>query len=727
MKKFLNIELSGIQKSLLYVLAISSILIKIIFDSLFLLIEQYDQPFPLLLRLIFSLVFFISIFILFFSDFKLKLSHKYTNFESYTSELLRIIFFYFILLIFSSLLPKSIIGGNDPQSLIEIVYINAFAVAAIILSLMTLLFFFKWIWHRRFKWTKKHIKITIVLIAAIILLLDLPNHFSHLDPDEIKDNTFIFSLSIILNISLIIVSFFASKKKEWIASLTLTDKWKVFGMSLAVIILTIVTFAADAQFEGDGKLSNALNTIFPAGSLFGISTLILLVYSVRIFFAAMLSIPTSGIIERKYSDLNSLTYLNRVIAHTIDFNSLIDTVSNLCLVSGSGNIVWTDTISEDGKYIIHSLHSAVKLPKSKEYFIKELEREFYSDKSLDSFRNLVESYHIESIPEYQNTAIQKLNKIFNAKSLLIVPMMSASERIGTLYLIHPSEYGFDRDFLTLLSAFSDNLNIAIENIRLLEESIEKEKFKKELKIARDIEQKLIPTEMPDIANYSLAGYTIPADEVGGDYYDIIHLKDGKPCLLIGDVSGKGMSAAFYMVLLKGVVLSVGNQAETASELLKKINCVLHKEMEKQMFITMSAVKIEDESGNISLARAGHMPFLIKTKQETLELKPKGIGIGLTSPAIFDKALEEISYKLSPNDNLLMYSDGAVEIFKDNTELKPDFLKQIINNSVYINSKELLNEIKLKIDELRKEYRIIDDMTLVCLTYSKQENTEIDNA
>ncbi|GEM_PF-854402 len=725
MKKLFNIELSVIQKGLLWTVAFAGILIKIIIDSLFLLIEQYDGAFPLMLRLLFSLVSVLSLSLIFFSDFKLKMTHKNTNFSSYTSELLRILVFYFVLLIFSGFLPTSIIGGNNPQSLVEIIYINTFSFAALILSLMSLLFFFKWIWYRRFKWTKKHIKLLVVLIFAIIIFQDLPNHFSHLAPDEIKENTLIFTVSIILNIAFILVAFFASKKKEWIAALSLTDKWKVFGTSLAIILVTIAMIVADIQFEGDGKLSNSLNTIFPTGSLFGISTLILLIYSVRIFFAAMLSIPTSGIIERKYSDLHSLTYLNRVIAHTIDFNSLIDTVSNLCLVSGSGSIVWTDIISDDGEAKIHSLHSAVKLQKRKEAVIKELETEFYSDKSLHNFQNLNETYYVESIPEYQNSAIQKLGKIFNAKSLLIVPMMSASERIGTLYLIHPNEYGFDSEFLILLRAFSDNLNMAIENIRLLEESIEKEKYKKELKIARDIEQKLIPREMPEITNYSLAGYTIPADEVGGDYYDIIYLKDGKPCLLIGDVSGKGMSAAFYMVLLKGVVLSVGNQVESVSELLKKINCVLYREMEKQMFITMSAVKIEDEKGTISLARAGHMPFIVKSENGTIELRPKGIGLCLTSPAVFDSAIEEVTLKLSQNAQLLMYSDGVVEMFKDNDELQPDFLKQIINKSVYTNSKELLNEIKSKIDDLKKEYRIIDDMTLVSLTYSKRK-TEIDN-
>ncbi len=726
MKNILKIELTLIQKGFLWLITFASLIVKILLDSFFLLVEKYDTPFPLTLRFIFSFIVFLSLLVLFFSNFENKFTHEKTSFSQYLIELIRIVIFYFVLLIFSMLLPSSIIGGGAPRSFIEIIYINAYSLAALILSLMILQFFFKWIWHRRFKWTKKHLKIIIVLVAAQIIILDIPNYFTHLAPEEIKENSFLFVLSLLLNISLIIVTFWAAKKKEWIATLSLADKWKVFGLSFALILLTVATLNIDSAFEGDGKLSNAVNSLFPTNSLLGISTIIILIYSIRIALSAILSMPTSSIIQKKYSEFHSLTYLNRVIAQSIDFDNLIETVSKLSLSSGSGNVVWTDFINSEDELSIHSLYTAEKSTKPSYMLIKQLETEFYTDKSLNVFKNLSSPYYVESIKNFENNALRKLFKILNVQSVIIVPLLSASKRIGTLYLAHSSEYGFDSDFLTLLSAFSDNLNIAIDNISLLEASIEKEKYKKELIIARDIAGKLIPETMPNLQDYSLSGYTIPAEEVGGDYYDVITLKDGKHCILIGDVSGKGMSAAFYMVLLKGVVLSVQNQVETPAELLKKINSVLFQEMEKQMFVTLAAVKIEDNKGNLTLVRAGHLPFILKNENQTIDIKPKGIGVGLAPSDLFDNTIEEHKMKLSKKESLIMYSDGLVEIFKDNKEIKQDFLKQIVNKSVYFNSSELLNDITKEIEELKKEYNFIDDMTLLCLTYNNNI-PEIENA
>ncbi len=721
MQNILKIKLNGYQKALLWGTSLTALTLKVLLDWFFLLVEDYNAPFPLILRLVFSIISFIPLLVIFFSNLEEKLSYQNTNFEKYTSEQIKIIIFYLVILIFTPFLPDSIIGGGVPRNFFQIILINSFAFASLILALMTLQFFFKWIWHRRFKRTKIYIKLIVILSAMAIIFMDLPNHFIHLDPETIRNNTTYFSINLIINILLIIITLLAAKKKEWIASLTIGDKWKLLGLSFAMIVFAAAMLSIDASYSGDGRLTNSLKSIFPASSLFGIATIIILLYSIRIALATIITIPTSKIIERKYSDIYSLTYLNKIISRSINLKDLIETVSRLSLVSGSASVVWSDLTDGKGRKSIYTLVTSEELAPYRDKFITRLDTEFYRDKTLEMFSNLNSPYHIESIPDFENPAIKKLEKIIFAKSLIIVPLLSSSKRIGTLYIAHTNEYGFDSDFLTLLAAFSDNLNIAIENIRLLQESIEKEKYKKELKIAREIEQKLIPEHLPDLNNFSLAGYTIPADEVGGDYYDLIYLKDGKPCILIGDVSGKGMSAAFYMVLLKGVVISLKNQVESVKELLTKINDVLYQQMEKQMFITMSAVKIEDEKGNISLARAGHMPFLIKKDKDIEVLRPNGIGLGLTSSNLFDSTLEEINYKLNNNENLIMYSDGAVEIFKDGKEIDSDFLKQIINKSVYKNSGDLIDNIVKEIEKLKENHTIVDDMTLVCITYNNGEN------
>ena len=214
MKNFFKIELTTFQKSLLWGLSAASIIIKILLDSFFLLVEEYDQPFAMIIRFVFSIILFVSLLTIFFAGFKQKFTHENTSYFNYTSELIQISIFYLVLLIFTTFLPSSLIGGGTPNSFIEIIFINFFTLAGLILSLMILHFFFKWVWFRRYKSTKKQLKIIGILIIAQILFLDLPNYFNHLAPEEIKSNTFLFSISLVLNISLIIVVFLASKKNE---------------------------------------------------------------------------------------------------------------------------------------------------------------------------------------------------------------------------------------------------------------------------------------------------------------------------------------------------------------------------------------------------------------------------------------------------------------------------------------------------------------------------------
>jgi serine phosphatase RsbU (regulator of sigma subunit) len=351
-----------------------------------------------------------------------------------------------------------------------------------------------------------------------------------------------------------------------------------------------------------------------------------------------------------------------------------------------------------------------------------LNNNYYSDElKYYSIASLSEPLYIESLSENKALNFSFLGKNIPAKSLIILPLQSGDEKIGNIYLIHNDEYGFDGDYMNILSAFSDNINIAIENARLLQESIEKEKYKRELKIAHDIEAKLIPLKMPEIENYKFSAFTITADEVGGDYYDFVRIKDGSLCALIGDVSGKGMSAAFYMVLLKGVVLGVAKEAENAKDLLCKINLNLYQSMDKQMYITMSAIVIKNNKGLIELSRAGHMPFLHKSSDAITTITPKGIGIGLTSSEKFDENLDLVELQLSNGDNIIMYSDGITELRIDDRELNIEYLKQIMKNSVYTsnsnNFAEILKEdiVKISIDNHQH-----DDMTVVSLSYFSKE-------
>ena len=135
---------------------------------------------------------------------------------------------------------------------------------------------------------------------------------------------------------------------------------------------------------------------------------------------------------------------------------------------------------------------------------------------------------------------------------------------------------------------------------------------------------------------------------------------------------------------------------------------------------MSALVIKNNSGLIEIARAGHMPFLHQSGNQTNTYIPKGIGIGLTNPETFDKNLESQQIELRDGDNIIMYSDGITELKNDKIELNIDYLKHFLKNQVYINKEvNIAYIIKDDILGISKENQHQDDMTVVSLHYSSK--------
>jgi serine phosphatase RsbU (regulator of sigma subunit) len=140
-------------------------------------------------------------------------------------------------------------------------------------------------------------------------------------------------------------------------------------------------------------------------------------------------------------------------------------------------------------------------------------------------------------------------------------------------------------------------------------------------------------------------------------------------------------------------------------------------MESQVFITMSAVSINDNEGCISLSRAGHMPFLLKRNGKVQELIPKGIGIGLTNSRIFDSNIEQNDLCLQKGDGLLLFTDGLNEMRNlDNEEFGFNELIKVIENSNPKDAKEFVDNIRNTISDFAGEDKHHDDLTLIALIY-----------
>jgi serine phosphatase RsbU (regulator of sigma subunit) len=202
--------------------------------------------------------------------------------------------------------------------------------------------------------------------------------------------------------------------------------------------------------------------------------------------------------------------------------------------------------------------------------------------------------------------------------------------------------------------------------RLDEEMRERERVEQELKVARSIQQAALPKEVPTLEGWQIDPFYQPAREVGGDFYEIFELDDGRVGFAVGDATGKGVPAAFVMsatcALLGGVATGSGS---SPGEVLSRVNEAVLTRIPPNMFVTCYYAILDPESGRLTYANAGHdLPYLHRRNGEAEELRARGMPLGLM-PGMGYEVKETI---LEAGEAALFYSDGLVEAHNPEGEM-----------------------------------------------------------
>jgi serine phosphatase RsbU (regulator of sigma subunit) len=269
-----------------------------------------------------------------------------------------------------------------------------------------------------------------------------------------------------------------------------------------------------------------------------------------------------------------------------------------------------------------------------------------------------------------------------------------------------------------LGELADSFNLMTGSIQdLLHQSAEKERLEEELRIARTIQMSLLPKDRVSVPGLSIAALCLPANEVGGDYYDFIPLSDGRLALLIADVSGKGTSAALYMAELKGLSLSLSRVYDSPRMLLIEANKILAANLDSRSFITMVYAVIDVKQKKMTYARAGHNPILQLSpngeRARVQVLAPEGMGLALDRGFQFEKILEEQSIPLVPGDFFLFFTDGVTEAMNQRSELfGDDRLRGIMEENADLSMEELREKMVDEVFNFAGGAVQHDDMTMV---------------
>lgn len=212
----------------------------------------------------------------------------------------------------------------------------------------------------------------------------------------------------------------------------------------------------------------------------------------------------------------------------------------------------------------------------------------------------------------------------------------------------------DRRTLTL---FANQAGLALENARLHIQAIEKERLESEMHLAADIQKQILPKGSPLVAGYELCGWNRPARQIGGDYYDLFSLGDGRMGLLVGDVSGKGMPAALLVSTLHSGLHLLLDQLGFGAPLLQRLNRHLLESSTPNKFVTLLLAELDAESGALRYLNAGHNAGILLRRDGRVDyLESSGVPLGLLPVASYQVQ----SYGIEPGDLVCIYSDGITE-------------------------------------------------------------------
>ncbi len=244
------------------------------------------------------------------------------------------------------------------------------------------------------------------------------------------------------------------------------------------------------------------------------------------------------------------------------------------------------------------------------------------------------------------------------RSVMCAPLLYEDEVLGFIQLdTSRVARNYDEEGLKLLAGIASQAALTIANARLHQELIKRERLEQDLRNARRIQTSFLPKEPPRLQEYAFADYYGTALEVGGDFYDFLEFDDGRMLIVVGDVSGKGITAALMMAKMASNVRFFAGSRPDPSELLRRLNAAALSS-ETDMFVTVLVMYLDPPTGTVSMCNAGHCYPLRRGGDGTVERieAANGFPVGITEQAEFP----ETTFQMEKGDVVCLFTDGVIE-------------------------------------------------------------------
>ncbi len=416
---------------------------------------------------------------------------------------------------------------------------------------------------------------------------------------------------------------------------------------------------------------------------------------------------------------------------------IIDTTNDILSSSTPAKAIGEYRIPEDASIVIRDSLNEIKVFKytyADSLTIFDFQAPVYANPNLPS--DLIGWVHIWVPEDYVQAKISNTRLtifIFMAGILLIVfvgmyfmvdrivkPFHSLANWVHDVGQGTVDEDEIDIDASDELGEIAQAFNMMTNKFREAQVGlIEQQRLQKELQVAQEIQQMLLPSDFPQVQGYELASYYEAAKEVGGDLFDFVEVDNDTTGICVADVAGKGVPGSLIMTMIRTALRLEARGNKNPADVLAKVNRFVTDDMKRGMFVTMFYLVLDSRNRIIHYASAGHNPMILyrgSTKQ-TYYLNPSGFPVGIQLPdiALFDERIQTESIRLHEDDMLVLYTDGVTEAMNASRDLYRDerFLDAIRKNS-HFEVSEFIKEVRDDIKGFTQNYPQNDDITYVAI-------------
>ncbi len=600
-------------------------------------------------------------------------------------------------LLFGSLFPQGLLEGvGIPDPTVFFVAHLLFLVVGTFVAAAMWLNFRELVFVRRTRSTARNFAALSVSGAGYVLLRYLST-VSGVDLGHLQ------SVVLLLAVLFAVVNGF---RQGWIHQLYRRQKIASFWASAFVFGLGL----AASKLAGE-RLAQQMAPV--VSGLAVLTATVTAVYGLMAAIGLLLSLPSAKAYDRRSRGLASLQRLTGLVSSILDVDELVKVIPRLAAEVTEGDAAWLE-LRRNGRLRVVSSVRAV--PGDLESRLLDLE---------DGASGLVlkRGSTVLAQQAWRDARVADIHRLEPRwQSVAAVPVASKNKVHGVLYVVSYQPFAFAPDDTELLEAFGNQSGVALENARLVRESIERQRLQEELRVAREAQRKLLPAGPLKLSGVELRGVCLTANDVGGDYYDYFLLDEHRVGVVIADVAGKGASAAFYMAETKGVVETLARQGLPPRQVLVEANAVLSSRMDRRTFVSVIYAVLDLARAKVTFARAGHSPLLHTMVDGTVRfLEPRGVALGMARGPEFGELTEEVTFSVLPGETLLFFTDGLTEARNARGEEFEEgrlsqLLSQLHGASVEQTTEAIVGEVRKFVGPKAARH---DDLTFVVVRFTDE--------